>query len=253
MTPSPESFPDFDLKPGKPSFKFSHSWARMVRFFEQKLGSDSRVLVWFKELGNKTQKSFSSDPLNQLKQKNLSADQLNLILTLALVFVLLFAFRRGLPWLSEVDQLRNDVSEQAQVIKMEEQNMAFLEKIQQDRNTLQANLNKIYAALPRSDERAEEIISMLEDVGRQNNILIDSITIRKLPESQLNYDDLWGTVDVYEYAFSVESSLPHILSFIGSLRSSLRLMDIMSLEIEEGKDLYRGNFTLHAYHLVSDQ
>lgn len=230
----------------EPEMKFKKQ-GQFTQFIE-------RAKVFFKnQFPSLFKKDSSLDMLTQLKQKNSNTDQLNLVLTLILALTLVFVWKKGLPLLNDIDQLKNDLVEQEQVIKMEEQNTAFLNKIQQDRNTLQENLNRVYAALPRSDERAEEIISMLEDVGRQNNILIDSITIRRLPESQLNYDDLWGVVDVYEYAFSVESSLPHILSFIGSLRSSLRIMDIMSLEIEEGTELYRGNFTLHAYHLVAQE
>lgn len=252
---TPQDFPDFDFKPKQNSSKTSKTknlFHQIVQFCDKKWGKNSKASTALRNLEKSIQEDKNLDGLTGLKQKKSQTDNLNLVLTLVLVFTLLLVWKRGFPLLNEIDQLKNDIQEQAQVMQMEEQNMAFLQKIQEDRNGLQLNLNKVYAAIPEGDEQAEGIISMLEDMGQDNSIIIDSISIRKLPESQLNYDDLWGVVDVYEYSFSVESGLPQILNFIAALRSSLRIMDVMSLDIEEGKNgSYRGNFSLHAYHLVS--
>ena len=119
-----------------------------------------------------------------------------------------------------------------------------------DKEKLEEGIRTVYAAIPDSDEKAEDVISMLEDIGRMNGMVIDAIGIRKVSESQLYYDDLVGVVDVYEYTFTLEDTLPSILSFIRALRQSLRLMDIMAMEIEENKGLYRASFVLNAYHLT---
>jgi len=251
------NFPDFEVKETPKKDINSPSGAgglisRFKEFCERKLGKQSFITRFVSKISLELVEDGGLDELTQLRKNKSRIDQINLILTIVLIIVIFISFKGGKGLFVKIDQLKNDISEQSQVIKMEEQNNLFLDKLEEDRTGLTEKLNKVYAAVPSSDEKAEEIISMLEDVGAKNRIIIDSIGIRKLPESQFYYDDLWGVADVYEYTFSVQSGLPNILSFIGSLRSSLRLMDIMTLEIEEGKGVYKANFSLYAYHLVED-
>lgn len=256
--PEEKNIPDFDIPgeatPKKPAKKnpIDRLYYYLLSLSERKLGKQSRVSVFMKSMEPKKADS-ALDSLTQLKREGSSLERTNLLLMIVLIVVLIFSWKKIPVMLNEVDQYRNDLSEQAQVIKMEEQNNAFLEKMAEDKNALTENIHKVYAAVPEADEKAEEVIAMLEDIAAKNRIVVDAIGIRKISESQVNYDDLIGVVDVYEYTFTLENGLPHILSFVGALRNSLRLMDIMTLEIEEGKTGYRASFAMHAYHLAEIQ
>ena len=252
------NFPDFEVKETpKKDVKTQSKIGNLINGFKEfcakKFGEQSFITRLINRISLEFAGDSSLDELTQLKKNKSRMDQINLILTIILIIILFISFKGSKGLFVKIDQLKNDIDEQGQVIKMEEQNNLFLDKLEEDRSGLTEKLNKVYAAVPSSDEKAEEIISMLEDIGAKNRIVIDSIGIRKLPESQFYYDSLWGVADVYEYTFSVQSGLPNILSFIGSLRSSLRLMDIMTLEIEEGKGVYKANFSLYAYHLIGDK
>jgi len=232
--------------------KFKELPKSIQRFCEKKFGQNSFITRFVNKIEFKKNDEEVLDTLTQIKKRSSTLDQINLILTIILIVILFFAWKNGSTFLAEIDQLKNDINEQDQVIKMEEQNNQFLKKLEEDRNTLIENMYTVYAAVPDADEKAEEIIAMLEDIAAKNRMVIDAIGIRKVPESQFYYDDLLYVAEPYEYTFSTESDLPNILSFIGSLRSSLRLMDIMTLEIEEGEGIYKANFSLYAYHLVGD-
>lgn len=225
---------------------------KFLKFCERKLGKDSKVTKFIANLETGSSNNVL-DTLSQIKKEKSSIERINLGLTIALIIILIFSWKVGVPMLKEIDQVGNDIEEQKQVIKMEEQNNIFLERLAKDRNALVENLYKVYAAVPNADEKAEEIISMLEDMAGKNRMVLEAIGIRLVPESQFYYDDLLGVVDVYEYTFSVESNLPNILSFIRSLRNSLRLIDIMAMEIEEGKGVYRANFSVFTYHLSDNE
>jgi len=192
------------------------------------------------------------DALSGIKKKNSIAEKVNLALMVVLIVVLFFSWKNTPALLAQADQLKNDLLEQDLVIEMENKNNEFLKKLNADRNKLVKNIHTVYSAVPDSDEKAEEIIAMLEDVAYKSRMVIDSIGIRELPETQFFHDDLVGVVQPYEYTFSIESGLPNILSFIESIRNSLRLMDIMSMEIEEGKGVYKATFSIYTYHLVGN-
>jgi len=262
MTEDNKKLPDFDL-PGweEPKSKdlstrlsgfeekMSAWYAGLCKKVEDKWGKDSRLLSFLKKI-EPGKKDHALDMLTQLKDNNQSQDRLQLLVMIILILVLVGVWKSVPPALAKIDQLKNDLSEQEQVIKMEEQNNQFLTKLAEDQTGLTERIHKVYSAVPDSDEKAEEVIAMLEDIAAKNRIIIDAIGIRKVTESQVTYDDLNGVVDVYEYTFTMENNLPHILSFIGALRNSLRLMDIMTLEISEGKTGYKGSFTLHTYNLT---
>ncbi|MBU0577444.1 hypothetical protein KJ742_02505 [Patescibacteria group bacterium] len=232
--------------------KFKKLPENIQGFCEKKFGKSSLITRIINKIEFKKEGEGVLDTLTQIKKSRSTLDQINLICTIVLIVILFFAWKNGPALLAEIDQLNNDLDEQSQVIKMEEQNNEFLTKLEEDRNTLVENMYTVYAAVPDADEKAEEIIAMLEDIAAKNRMVIDAIGIREVPESQFYYDDLLYVAEPYEYTFSTESALPNILSFIGSLRSSLRLMDIMTLEIEEGDGIYKANFSVYAYHLVGD-
>jgi hypothetical protein len=232
----------------KPAIRF---FDKLKLFFKEKVANNPTVQKILDKIGIAREDEDMMDTLAIIRKNRSRLDKINMALTICLITVIVIAWRVIPGMLNNVDQMENDIKEQEQVIKMEEQNNMFLEKLQQDRNALVEKIHKVYSAVPDADEKAEEMIAMLEDIAAKNRMVIDAIGIRKVPESQFYYDDLLGVVDVYEYTFSVESSLPHILSFIGSLRSSLRLMDVMTMEIEEGKGTYKANFSLFAYNLIN--
>jgi len=191
------------------------------------------------------------DAFSHIKKVRSANDRLNATLTIILIIIMVFTWNWGLPLLDEADQLVNDLGEQEQIIGVEKKNNASLSKWEIDREKLESGIRTVYAAIPDADEKAEDVISILEGIGRKNRMVIDAIGIRKMSESQMYYDDLIGKVDIYEYTFTLESTLPNILSFIRALRQSLRLMDIMAMEIEENKGLYRASFLLNAYHITN--
>lgn len=258
-----KNLPDFDVpgweEPKKKGFKSRvealESWLaagykKLCDKVERKWGADSRLLKFLKEV-EPGKKDHTLDVLVQLKDVNQSQERTQILLLIVLILLLVFVWKTLPAKLNQIDQLKNDLSEQAQVIKMEEQNNEFLQKVAADENGLQEHIHKVYAAVPDGDEKAEEVISMLEDIAAKNQIVIDAIGIRKLSDSQIDYNDLVGVVDIYEYTFTFENDLPHILSFIAALRNSLRLMDVMTLQIEEGKTGYRASFTIHTYNLTT--
>ncbi len=254
MDPIKKAFPDFIPSSPKEAVSAAvplrDAKTKVLEALRKRLGPEHALVRLAEKALAALEADHSLDGLTQLKSSRSKEERLQWGLALGLLAALLLAWKGTLPLMRQIDQTRNDLAEQAQVIRMEEQNNAFLQKIRQDRNGLLSKMGRVYAAVPQADERAEEVISMLEDVGQKNNILIDSISIRKLPESQFGYDDLWGVAEAYEYTFSVESALPNVLSFIGSLRASLRLMDIITLEVEESKGGYRAGFSMVVYHLV---
>jgi hypothetical protein len=258
-----KKLPDFDLpgweEPKREGLQakmaglegwLANGYKKLCDMVKSKWGKESKVYRFLKSI-EPGKKDDALDVLTQLKDTNQAENRLQSLLMIILILILVIALKTGPAKLNQIDQLKNDLTEQAQVIKMEEQNNEFLQKVAADENGLQERIHKVYAAVPDADEKAEEVIAMLEDIAAKNRIVIDAIGIRKVSESQLNYDDLIGVVDVYEYTFTLENNLPHILSFIGTLRNSLRLMDIMTLEIEEGKTGYRASFTLHTYNLAA--
>lgn len=256
MSESESDFPDFEKKEDHEArgHKLKGALKSPVKtlqsFCEKKFGTDSKItqLVNKIKLGGKGDENL--DSLTNIKQQNTAAEKMNLALTIALLIIVYIMWQSGPSLLKEADQLKNDIVEQGEVLVMEQKNNEFLEKLQKDRNTLMKNIHTVYAAVPDSDEKAEEIISMLESIAAQNRMVIEAMSIREVPQSQFYYDDLEGIVQPYEYTFSIENTLPYVLSFIDTLRTSLRLMDIMTLEIEEGKESYRANFSIYTYHLM---
>lgn len=164
--------------------------------------------------------------------------------------MLILTWQWTLPKLNKIDQLKNDLKEQIQVIEMEKKNNISLESLAKDKESLYSNIEKIYTAIPHANEEVEGMISMLEDMATQNHMLIHAIGIRLVPESQINHEQLVGFVGIYEYSFTLEGQLPNILAFINTMNSSLRIMDLMSLEIEESEGIYRSNLVTYAYHLT---
>lgn len=247
------NFPDFEI-PNKES-KELKGLGRVHRkvhlFCERKFGANSRIAKFILKL----KPNESSDVLNNLtniKRRNSSTERTNLILTIALIIMLLVVWKNGSAFFEKIDQIKNDIGEQELVIQMEEQNNVFLEKLDKDRVALAEKINIVYSAVPSADEKAEEIISMIESMAKDSNVIVNSIGIRLVPETQFYYDELLGVADVYEYSFSVESNLGRIMSLIDIIRKSQRIMDIMTLEIEEGQGVYKGNFSIYAYHLIKE-
>jgi hypothetical protein len=228
---------------------------RIKAFVNQKFGADSRVARLadrIPEVIHLPLKKEGANPLDSLTQiKNLRSaeEKINLGLTLGLIIIMVIAWQNAPAKIKQIHQLKNDITEQAQVIEMEKKNNAYLAKLQQDRGRLEENLKRVYSAVPEQDEKAEEVIAMLESIAQTAGVRLDSIGIREVPESQFMYDDLVGVVQPFEYTFAVESNLQNILSLIDGLRRSFRLMDVMTLEIQEGKGAYKAAFTLMAYNL----
>lgn len=188
------------------------------------------------------------DTLNRVKRENSASRRLQTTLTAILIVMLLVAWRWGLPTLAKIDQLQNDLKEQAQVIHMEKSNQTALTRLTKDQTALAERIQKINQVLSEGDEGSEAVISMFEDMAVHNRVMIDSIGIRALSDSQIFNESFQGTIGIYEYTFGIESDLPNVLSFIASLRSSLRLMDLMAMQIEEKEGVYRANFVVNVYH-----
>ncbi len=247
------NFPDFEI-PNKESEELKglgRIHGKIHSFCEKKLGSDSRITKFILKL-KPDASSNVLDALTHIKRRNSATERTNLILTIVLIIVLLVIWKNGSAFFEKIDQLKNDISEQELVIQMEEQNNVFLEKLDKDRVALAEKINIVYSAVPSADEKAEEIISMIESMAKNSSVIVNSIGIRLVPETQFYYDELLGVADVYEYSFSVESSLAQVMGFIESIRRSQRIMDIMTLEIEEGQGIYKGNFSVYAYHLIGE-
>ncbi len=236
-----------------PSTKKSHPlFTKIINFCENFLGMKTKITPFLRRFHAHASGDEHIDTLNQIKHDRLASDRVNFSFTLMLILMLVLGWRWGLPMLAEADQLKNDLKEQAQVISMEKSNQKALERLSNNQQVLSENIQKVYSALPKADEKSEAVISMLEDMAANNRMMIDAIGIRQIPESQLYYNDLIGVVEAYEYTFTLEAELPNLLSFIASVRSSLRLMDLMAMEIEEKDGRYRAGFVLNAYHLSPD-
>lgn len=230
---------------------FKNLRRKILKNLEKYFGIDSKITRFFSRLSSSESNDKFADNLIRLKESRSWLERLKSALIFILMILMLLTWKSTLPMLKEADQLKNDLKEQDQLIIMEQQNKSSLDKLAGRQEMLDENLSTLSQALPRGDEKAEEMISVLEAMAAQNRMIIDGIGIRKIPESQINYNDLIGLVDVYEYTFTLENDFANISSFMRDVRSSLRLMDIMSLEIEESKGAYRANFVLHAYHLTS--
>jgi len=256
------NFPEFnkkeDQKSGDNVINEKKSFKQKINILKEKINIFYKEKISKNEIFIKLQKLLKQDDnefsgLKGIRKKNTIFEKINLALTILLIIVLISLWKTIPSLLADADQLRNDLLEQKQVIEMEEKNNKSLRDFDNKRNELQKNINIVYSVVPSSDEKAEEIISMLETIGAKCRIAFDSIGIRKIPETQFFYDDLVGVVQPYEYTISIESGLPNILSFVELIRSSLRLMDIMSIEIEEGKNnQFKASFSIYAYNNVDN-
>ncbi len=194
---------------------------------------------------------FNSEKLIRPSAKQ---DQMIVGLLVILILLIFIGWKFNLSMIQDSKQIRNDIREQEQIIQMEHKNLEFLERLSSQQKKLSADIKRVQSALPHQDEKAEEMIAMLEDIALQDGMIIEGIGIRVIPESQLNHDGLVGVVNVVEYSFSVESYLPNVLNFINAIRASYRLMDITAMEIEKRQDgIYRAGFIVHAYHLATPQ
>jgi hypothetical protein len=253
-------FPEFDIPEASIDLQptsatgLTRHLRNFKRYCAKKFGAQSRIAKLVEKIPEpaalKAGKINPLDELEQLKQKHSASERVNLALTLVLILVMLLMWQKGLPLLKDIDQVKNDLKEQQQVIDMEKKNNEFLAKLQTDRQRLQDNLRKVYSAVPDNDEKSEEMIAMLESIAQSSGITLDAIGIRAVPDSQFTYDDLAGLVQPYEYTFTAESDLGNILQLIDGLRKSLRLMDVMTLDIQQTKDAYKADFSLYAYNLV---
>lgn len=253
-------FPDFDFEVDDNSksydkvSKFQKFVEKQLKkledFSSSKFGENAKITEIIKNF-EPFKKDTTLDSLDQFKQAKDASEKLNLLLTVILIIVLIFSWKTTLALVKEIDQLDTDYTEQEKTIEMEQKNNEFLLRLRKDRNKLMKNIHTIYSAVPNADEKSEDVISMLEHMAKESRLEINAIGIRKVSENQVFYDDLWGVTDVYEYNFSLEGDLNKILNLIGSIRSSLRLMDIMSLTLEEDKNgKFKAGITLNAYNLI---
>ncbi len=224
-----------------------------IEICKKRFGENAKITQFISKLESSAPKDDVVDALSHIKKVRSASNRLNAGMTIALIIVMIFTWKFELPMLVEADQLKNDLLEQDKVISVEKMNNKSLEKWDDDKQKLKDGNKTIHDAIPDSDEKAEEVISMLENMSKASLMTIDAIGIRKVSESQMYYDDLIDVVDIYEYTFTLEGSLPNIFDFIRSLRRSKRLMDIMSMEIEENKGLYRASFLINTYYLTNNQ
>jgi hypothetical protein len=245
-------FPDFHKKIQANNGLFSRLTKKFETFCSGKFGTDSGMTKIASKLNTGLKHDTSLDSLSHIKKGKSIWGQVNLILMMILAVILFFAWKQGPGLLKKIDQNKVDFANQAEVIKMEEKNNEYLAKLAQGGNELVKKIETVYSAVPNGDEKVEEVISMLESAASQNRMIIDGISIRKVPASQFYYTDLVDYVQPYEYTFSVQGNLATILSFISSIRSSLRLMDIITLEIDEGKDNYKANMSIFVYNMISE-
>lgn len=234
-----------------PDTRYQKFLLSFKNFCEKQLSPGSKVTAWASKLYNEAKVGKSLNQLLPDKQPDPQRLYFNiLIAVLAVIFI--FSINVLPDTLKEIDQLKNDLSEQAKIIEIEEKNKAFLDRLEKNNNALQEKMNMVDEAVPKGDERAENIISSLEVMAFQNQVAINSIGISRLSDSQFYYDDLVGVVEPFEYSFSVKSSLFNVLSFIQSLRNSLRMMDVMAMEISQDQETgeYQASFSVLAYHLI---
>jgi len=192
--------------------------------------------------------------LDTLRHKKIEHNEIITGLILLLLLLIFFNWKWGINMIQEASQLKNDLQEQRMIIQIEEDNLESLERLSKNQKNLSLDMKKVESALPYQDEKVEDVISLFEDMALKDQILIDGIGIRVIPESQMIHDALIGSVDVLEYNFSVESYLPNLLSFIRAIRSSYRLMDVMAMEIEKKEEgIYRAGFIVNVYHLKTPQ
>ncbi len=246
-------FPEFNKKNKEKSGLFKRLLQKLQDFCDRKFGNESRFTKFVAKLNLSFKHDSSLDSLSHIKKNKSVFEQINLVLTIILIIILFFAWNKGVKMLNEIDQKKVDLKNQSEVMQMEEKNNEYLAKLQKGSNELMKKIEIVYSTVPNADEKVEEVISMLESIAFQNRMVIEAIGIRKVPDSQFYYDDLVGYVQPYEYTFSVEKDLPTILSFLSSLRSSLRIMDIITLDIDEGKGSYKANISLFVYHIIEDE
>lgn len=246
-------FPEFGKKSQTADGLLKRLTQRLADFTKHTFGDNSKIASLSSRLNSSFETDHTLDSLSHIKSRRSAFDQINLVLMILLIVILFFAWQEGPALLDDIDQKEVDIQNQMEVIQMEEKNNEFLSKLEQGSNELLQKIDTVYSAVPNSDEKVEEVISMLESIASQNRMVIDAIGIRKVPDSQFYYDDLVGYVQPYEYTFSVENSLPALLSLIDSLRSSLRIMDIITLEIDEGKGSYKATISLFVYHILGDE
>lgn len=223
----------------------------LKRFCETYLSPGSRVTRWINDQYDIAMNLESNIDLDQKPKKKTPI--LQQVLTLLLFFTTIFSLWFLPSVLKEIDQIKNDLKEQKQVIAIEKKNKEFLDRLEADNNFLQEKIGKVDEALPNQDERAEKIISNLEFIANQNGIALESIAINAVSDSQFYNDDLLGIVQPYQYNFSMQTELSTLLAFMEALRKSLRIMDIMTIDIEkDDKGAFKAGFSLFAYHLIGE-
>ncbi len=249
--------PDFaKATSGTPGFGLAAS--KPQSFFAKRFGEHSALARIWKKIGPDGKGASPLDSLTQIRQQHTSTEKINLALTIALIVILALSWKNIPPLLTEINQKRGDNLDQTEKLAIEKENNATLEKLKNDKARINSNRSLVESALPPNhDEKAEDVISMIENMGypeeMANILTFESIGIREVPDSQFYNDDLVGTVKVYEYAFSAEGSYSELTGFIQRLRRSKRLMDLMTLEIEEKKEGgFKATFSVFAYNLVGE-
>jgi len=173
------------------------------------------------------------------------------ILASLLLIIVIFSWIYFPPMLDEIDQLKNDLHEQEQVMDIEKKNNDFLDRLEADNNELQRKIHIVDEAVPNNDERAEKMISDLALFADNYGIGLNAISINAIQDSQFYNDDLVGIVRPFEYNFSIENTLNNIYLLLKDIRSSLRIMDIMTISIEKSKgSYYKATVSLLAYDLI---
>lgn len=246
-------FPDFHKKTHENIGYFGRLTKKLEIFCSEKFGVNSKITKFVSKLNSSPKRDSSLDSLSRIKKNRSVWDQVNLALLILLMIILFFAWKNGPDFIKKIEQNKVDFNSQKEVIKMEKENNEYLATLAAGSNKLTEKKELVDSAIPDNDEKVEEVISMLEDIAnKQNEMKIDAISIRKIAESQFYYDELVGYVQPYEYIFSVKGNLPTILSFIMAIKSSIRIMDIMTLEISEDKDGFKANMSLFVYHIINE-
>lgn len=148
---------------------------------------------------------------------------------------------------------KNNLGAKAE-LEIERKNLQKLEALAERIGDIEEQQLYIDQAIP-VDPRYDEVIAKIESMAIKAGVETpESISWKLVPEGEISNED-FHDLDVYAYSFEIKARYNSFINFMERLRSSLRLMDIRSIngfKLGEGS-VVSGTLVLWAYSIPLEE
>lgn len=169
---------------------------------------------------------------------------------LASLAIVLF-FVLALPAWDRISALATAISEREDLISSRQQIIQRINTLSQQYEERQEDINRITSILP-SNKSIPEIVTAIEALAQQSGLSLTSLTA-----STIGNDDTLQPKRVF-VEFGISGAYTAVTTFINSLETNLRIMDIESLNLsgstrEDVANLLEGRIGLEAYYITTTE